>query len=146
MFLRRIWRQSVRKRVSKCLCRISSFYRSSHRRCSAKKVFWKICNIHRKTPVLELLCRPSGLQFIIKVVIKWSRLVRMKFCRTLPGSRHCHKLFINYILRLHVKRFIPARRDPPFVQPGSRFAGTKFSHVITSVRLGGIKNLIRKYP
>ena len=33
---------SVRKKVTKCLCRISSFYRSSPRKCSAKKVFLKI--------------------------------------------------------------------------------------------------------
>ena len=66
----------------------------------------------------------------------------MKFCPALSGSQQCYKLFINYILRLHVKRFIPARRDPSFVQPGSRFAGTKFSHVIASARLGGIKKLI----
>ena len=81
----------------------------------------------------------------IKVVITWSRLAGMKFCSALPGSRQCYKLVINYILRLHVKRFIPARRYPSFVQPGSRFAGTKFSHVIASARLGGIKKLIKKY-
>ena len=53
---------------------------------------------------------------------------------------------MNYILRLHVKRFILARRDPSFVQPGYRFAGRKFSHIIASARLGGIKKLIKKYP
>ena len=79
---------------------------------------------------------------ISKVVIAWSRLAGMKFYPTLPGSRQGYKLFINYILRLHVKRFIPARRDLSFVQPGSCFAGTKFSHVIVSARLGGIKKLI----
>ena len=62
------------------------------------------------------------------------------------GTQQCYKLFINCILRLHVKRFILARRDPSFVQPGSCFAGTKFSHVIVSARLGGMKNLIKKYP
>ena len=76
----------------------------------------------------------------------WSRLAGIKFCPALPGSRQCYKLFINYILRLHVKLFIPARRDPSFVQPGSRFAGTEFSHEIASARLGGIKKLIKKYP
>ena len=63
----------------------------------------------------------------------------MKFCPVLPGSRQCYKLFINYILRLHVKCFILARRDPSIVLPGSRFAGTKFSHVIASARLSGMK-------
>ena len=57
------------------------------------------------------------------------------------GTRQCYKLFINYILRLHVKSFIPARRDPSFVLPGSRFAEAKFSHV-TSARLSGMKKLI----
>ena len=33
-------------------------YRSSHQRCSVKKVFLKFCKIHRKTPVPEspLVC------------------------------------------------------------------------------------------
>ena len=36
--------------------------------------------------------------------------------------RQCYKLLINHILRLpNVKRFIPARRDPSFVRPGSHF-------------------------
>ena len=76
------------------------------------------------------------------VVITLSRLAGMKFCPVLTGSRQCYKLFINYILRLHVKSFIPARRDPSFVLPGSRFAGTKFFHVIASTRLSGMKKLI----
>ena len=78
-------------------------------------------------------------------MITWSRLAGLKFCPTLPGSQQCYKLFIIYILRLHVIRFVPARRDPTFVRPGSRFAWTKFSHVITSVHPGGIKKLIKKY-
>ena len=88
----------------------------------------------------------SLIFYVSKVVITWSWLARMKFCPALPGSRQCYKLFINYVLRLHVKRFISARLDPSFVHPGSRFAGTKFSHVIASARLGGIKKLIKKYP
>ena len=40
-------------------------------------------------------------------------------------SRYYYKLFISYILRLHVKSFILARRDPSFVLPGSCFAGKK---------------------
>ena len=40
-------------------------------------------------------------------------------------SWQCYKLFINYILRLHVKSFIPARWE-------SSFTGTKFSHLIVS--------------
>ena len=61
----------------------------------------------------------------------------------LAGSRQCYKLFINYILRLRVKSFIPARRDPSFVLPGSRFTGTKFSHVNASTRLREGKMLIK---
>ena len=50
---------------------------------------------------------------------------------------------VLYILhKLYVKSFIPARRDPSFVLPGSRFAGTKYFHVIASARLSGMKNLI----
>ena len=42
------------KKVSKYLCRISSFYRSSHRRHSAKDMFLKNSQYsHRKTTVLE---------------------------------------------------------------------------------------------
>ena len=55
----------------------------------------------------------------------------------LPGSWQCYKLFIS-----HVKSFIPARRNPSFVLPGSRFAGNKFCRVIVSARLSGIKKLI----
>ena len=54
------------------------------------------------------------------------------------GIPQCYKFFINFILRLHLKSLIPARRDPSFVLPGSRFAGTKFSHVIASARLSGM--------
>ena len=50
---------------------------------------------------------------------------------------------INYILQLHEKSYIPARRDPSFILPGSRFiAGTKFSPVIISSCLGRMKKLI----
>ena len=35
--------------------------------------------------------------------------VGMKFCPVLSRSWECYKFFINYILRLHAKRFIPAR-------------------------------------
>ena len=79
---------------------------------------------------------------IPKVVIAWSRLAGIKFCLVLPGSRQCLKLFINYILWLHVKSFIPARREPSFALPQSCFAGTKFSRVIASTCLSGIKKLM----
>ena len=37
--------------------------RSNHRRCSIKKLFLKICNIHRKRPALEsLFNKVAGLQ------------------------------------------------------------------------------------
>ena len=88
--------------------------------------------------------------FVSKVVITWSRLAGMKFCLVLPGSRQCYKLFINYILQLRVKSFIPARKDPSFVLPGFHFAGTKFYHVIATAHLNGMKKLINtsvwKYP
>ena len=55
---------------------------------------------------------------LTKVVITWSQLAGMKFCPILPGSHQYYKFFINYILRLYVKIFIPARRDPSFVLTG----------------------------
>ena len=52
------------------------------------------------------------------------------------------KCYFNKVaLRLHVKSFIPARRDPSFIMPG-----IKFSHVIASGRLNWMKKLIKKYP
>ena len=36
--------------------------RSNHQRCSLKKVFLQICNIHRKTPVLESLFNKVDLK------------------------------------------------------------------------------------
>ena len=47
-----------------------------------------------------------------------------------PQSWQCYKLFINYVLHLLLQSFIPERRDPSFVLPGSSFTRTKFSHVI----------------
>ena len=96
---------------------------------------------------LDFICGQTAkwkmvLWFTSKVVITWSRLAEMKFCPVLPGSRQCYKLFINYILGIHVKSFIPVKRGPTFVLPGSRFAGTKFSHVIALACLSGMKKLI----
>ena len=96
---------------------------------------------------LDFICGQTAkwkmvLWFTPKVVITWSRLAETKFCPVLSGSRQCYKLFINYILGIHVKSFIPAKRGPTFVLPGSRFAGTKFSHVIALACLSGMKKLI----
>ena len=46
-----------------------------------------------------------------------------------------HKLYPT----IHVKGFIPVKRDPPIALPGFRFAGTKIFHVINSARLSGMK-------
>ena len=56
------------KKVNKYLCRISSFYRSSYRRCSAKEVFLKILQYSQKTHVLESLCGPTSLLFYQKEI------------------------------------------------------------------------------
>ena len=45
------------KKVNKCLCRIPFFYRSSHRRCSAKNVFLKILQYSQ-----ENICVAVSLQ------------------------------------------------------------------------------------
>ena len=50
-----------------------------------------------------------------------------------------NKLFIKYILWLHVKSFIPARRDSSFVVRWFPFAGTKFS---ASARLSRMKRTL----
>ena len=50
-------------------------------------------------------------------------------------SWQCYKIFINYILWLHVKSFIPAKQDPFFMLRGFRFGGTKCSHVINLAHL-----------
>ena len=77
-----------------------------------------------------------------EVVITWSWLVWMKFCLALLECRQCYKLFVNYILWLHVISFISTRLDPSCVLPGSRFAGTKFSHIIPLTRISGMKTII----
>ena len=41
-----------------------------------------------------------------------------------------------------MKSFILVKLDPFFVLPGFRFAGAKFSHVIASARLSGMKHNI----
>ena len=71
--------------------------------------------------------------------VAWNEIVSC-----LLGSLQCYNFFINYILRLHANCFIQAGRDPSFVLLGSHFAGTKFSHVIASVYLGGVEKLINK--
>ena len=92
--------------------------------------------------ISKLLISLLITSILSKVVITWSRLTVIKFCLVLPGSRQCYKLFMNYALRLHVKSFIPTWWDPSFVLSESCFAGTKFSHVIVSARLRGMKKLI----
>ena len=66
---------SICEKKSKFHCRISSFNRRRsvgvllkvfRWRCSAKNMFLKILNIHRKTPVLESFYRSSGPKFYLK--------------------------------------------------------------------------------
>ena len=74
--------------------------------------------------------------FLGKDVLK----ICSKFTVDLPcPSAISIKLLCDYMLS-----FIPARRDPSFVLPGSRFAGMKFYHVIASARLKWMKKLIKK--
>ena len=79
------------------------------------------------------------------VVITWSWLTGKNLWLVLPRSRWCYKLFINYILRLHVKSFIPARWSLSFALTGSWFSGTKFSNVITSACISGMRKLINAW-
>ena len=48
----------------------------------------------------------------------------------LQGSLQFYKLFINYILRLHMKRFISAKQDPSFVLPESKSAKLHALHTL----------------
>ena len=61
----------------------------------------------------------------------------MKFCPVWPGYPQYSKLFINYVLQLHVKIFISPGQDPSFI--------LRVSHVIASARLSGMKKLIKNY-
>ena len=56
----------------------------------------------------------------------------MKFCLVLPGYWQCYDLFANYSLRLHMKSFIPTKRDLSLGLPGSCFVGTKLSDVFVT--------------
>ena len=77
------------------------------------------------------------------MVIIWSRFSAMKICFALPGSWQYCKLFLNFIMWLHGKSFIPARWDPAVVLPGSRFSGTKVSHTIIRSRSSAMKNMVK---
>ena len=58
-----------KKKVNKYPCRISSFYRSSHRRRSARKVFliFRFSQYSEENTCFESLCRSSSLQFFQKL-------------------------------------------------------------------------------
>ena len=72
------------KKVNKYFCRISSFYRSSHRKCSAKKVFLKILKYSQEIPVLESLCEPSRLQFYQKETP--TLMFSCEYCKTFKNT------------------------------------------------------------
>ena len=78
------------------------------------------------------------------VVITWSRLAGMEFCPVLPVSRLLQDLE-KWYLAITCKRFHPGKVDPSFVLSGSRFAVTKFSYVIASARLSGMKKLTHQF-
>ena len=69
-----IWHKSVRNKVNKCLCRISSFYRNSHGRCSAKMLFLNILHDSWETPVLDSL-QASRSAVLLKRVSSSSNLI-----------------------------------------------------------------------
>ena len=89
------------------------------------------------------------LYFTASLIIAWIsiRIIYIRWWLQDPGWPGWNSklfFFIYYILRLQLKRFILARRDPSFALPGSCFAGTKFSHVIASGHLSEMKKLIKK--
>ena len=66
----------------------------------------------------------------------WSRFAGIKFCPVLLWSRQCHKLFINYILRLHVKGFVSVVQKKGPKGPKEK----KALHVIARCNLWRIYN------
>ena len=79
------------------------------------------------------LCKQS---FLFKN-ITWSWVAGMKFCPVLPGSWQCHKLFMNYILRLHLKFSSRQGRIPILYCRDSSLVGQSFPTV--SARLSRMK-------
>ena len=61
----RIWHQSVEKKVKKCFCRISSFYRSSHGRWSAKKVFLKTLQYSQENTCVGVSLQSSRFAILL---------------------------------------------------------------------------------
>ena len=96
---------------------------------------------------LVRVCNPFRLNYDWKCFLDGDYIIPIcpdKLCPILSGSRQCYKLLINYVLLLHVKSFIPVRRYPFIVLPGSPFDRMKSSHVIPSARLSGIKRKCKK--
>ena len=74
-------------------------FRSSHRRCSAKKGVLKNCKFHRKTPLLEsLFHNVPGVQtssFIKKILLHWCFPMKFaKFLRTPILKKVCERLLL----------------------------------------------------
>ena len=49
------------------------------------------------------------------------------------GSRQYYKFFINYILQLHVKSFIPVRQEPSFVLLGQNISHVTARYILWKV-------------
>ena len=89
--------------------------------------------------VIYMIVSSGLLPSIYQAVITWSRLGGIKFYSFLSEFWQCYKLFINYILRLHVQSLNLVSRNLSFLLLRSRFVRTKFSHVIASVCRSGLK-------
>ena len=88
-----------------CTHSFSSLCKSSHLRCSIKKLFLKFRNIHRKTPGLKFLFnKGAGLQaynFIEKKVQHRCFPVNKKFLRTLILKNIGERLLlVMYMLKI----------------------------------------------
>ena len=77
MFSQRTWCQSVRKK-NKCISRISSFSRSSHQGCSAKKGVLKTLQYSQENSCI------SGLQFYLKETP--TLMLSCEYCETFKDT------------------------------------------------------------
>ena len=103
LFLRRIWRYLWEKKFYKFLCRISSFYRSSHRRCSAKQVFLKISQQSQENICVAVFLK--AFRFAV-LLIKLVELLGIQLDNKLNFSLHISNICksaasqLNALLRL----------------------------------------------
>ena len=124
---------SVRKKVNKYLCRILLFYGSSHRRCSAKKVFLKtLKNSHENTCVgvslqvfrsANLFKGDQNLCFAVNIA---------KLLRTLQTTASYFMIKIRHSWRLNNnnKKFLNQWKSKENAYKSKQMPGGKLSRLV----------------